>query len=105
MKEKDTHIATRIRTEIKRIDPKAKVVLFGSRARGDAKKDSDWDLLILIDSLNIRESEDLFRDKIYDLELETGEIISMFVYNNNDWTSRHKITPLYKSIKKEGVVL
>ena len=105
MKEKDTHIATRIRTEIKRIDPKAKVVLFGSRARGDAKKDSDWDLLILIDSLNIKESEDLFRDKIYDLELETGEIISMFVYNNKDWTSRHKITPLYKSIKKEGVVL
>ena len=105
MKEKDTHIATRIRTEIKRIDPKAKVVLFGSRARGDAKKDSDWDLLILIDSLNIRESEDLFRDKIYDLELETGEIISMFVYNNKDWNSRHKITPLYKSIKKEGVVL
>jgi predicted nucleotidyltransferase len=105
MKEKDTHIATRIRTEIKRIDPKAKVVLFGSRARGDAKKDSDWDLLILINSLNIRESEDLFRDKIYDLELETGEIISMFVYNNKDWTSRHKITPLYKSIKKEGVVL
>ena len=105
MKEKDTHIATRIRTEIKRIDPKAKVILFGSRARGDAKKDSDWDLLILIDSLNIRELEDLFRDKIYDLELKTGEIISMFVYNNKDWTSRHKITPLYKSIKKEGVVL
>jgi len=105
MKEKDTHIASRIRTEIKRIDPKAKVVLFGSRARGDARKDSDWDLLILIDSQNIREKEDLFRDKIYDLELETGEIISMFVYNNKDWTSRHKITPLYKSIKKEGVVL
>jgi predicted nucleotidyltransferase len=105
MKEQDTHIATLIRTEIKRIDPKAKVVLFGSRARGDARKDSDWDLLILIDSQNIREKEDLFRDKIYDLELETGEIISMFVYNNKDWTSRHKITPLYKSIKKEGVVL
>jgi len=105
MKEKDTHIATRIRTEIKRIDPKAKIVLFGSRARGDARKDSDWDLLILIDRLNIRESEDLFRDKLYDLELETGEIISMFVYNKKDWTSRHKITPLYKSIKKEGVVL
>jgi predicted nucleotidyltransferase len=105
MKEKDTHIATRIRTDIKRIDPKAKIVLFGSRARGDARKDSDWDLLILIDGQNIREKEDLFRDKIYDLELETGEIISMFVYNNKDWTSRHKITPLYKSIKREGVVL
>ena len=39
------------------------------------------------------------------LSWRTGEIISMFVYNNKDWTSRHKITPLYKSIKKEGVVL
>jgi len=105
MKEKDTHMATLIRSVIKQVDPKAKVVLFGSRARGDAKKDSDWDLLILIDSLNIRESEDLFRDRMYDLELETGEIFSLFVYNNKDWASRHKITPLYKSIKKEGVVL
>jgi len=105
MKKKDTKIAIRIRTEIKSIDPKAKVILFGSRARGDAQKDSDWDLLILIDSLDIREKEHLFRDKLYDLELETGEIISMFVYNNKDWTSRHKITPLYRNIKKEGVVL
>ncbi len=105
MKEKDSHIATRIRTEIKKIDPKAKVVLFGSRARGDAKKESDWDLLILIDSLNVRDTEDLFRDKIYDLELDTGEIISMFIYNKKDWNFRHKITPLYKSIKKEGVIL
>lgn len=105
MKVMDTHITTRIRTEIKRIDPNAKVVLFGSRARGDARKESDWDLLILIDSQNIREKEDLFRDKIFDLELETGEIISMFVYNDKDWNTRHKLTPLYKSIKKEGVVL
>ncbi len=105
MKVMDTHITTRIRTEIKRIDPNAKIVLFGSRARGDAGKESDWDLLILIDSQNIREKEDLFRDKIFDLELETGEIISMFVYNDKDWNTRHKITPLYKSIKKEGVVL
>lgn len=105
MKQKDTHIATRIRTEIKRIDPKAKIILFGSRARGDARKDSDWDLLILIDNQNIREKEDLFRDRLYDLELETGEIISMFIYSNKEWTSRHKITPLYQNIKKEGVVL
>ena len=105
MKEKDSHIASRIRSEIKKIDPKAKIILFGSRARGDAKKESDWDILILIDSTNISEAEDLFRNEIFDLELETGELISMFVYNKKDWNSRHKITPLYRSIKKEGLVL
>jgi predicted nucleotidyltransferase len=105
MKEMNSNIADRIRGEIKKIDPKAKVILFGSRARGDAKRESDWDFLILIDSDNVREAEDLFRDKIFDLELETEEIISIFVYNKKVWNTRHKITPLYRSIKKEGVIL
>ena len=26
-----------------------KIILFGSRARGDFKRDSDWDLMIVID--------------------------------------------------------
>jgi uncharacterized protein len=29
------------------IDDKAIIILFGSRARGDASKDSDWDFLIV----------------------------------------------------------
>jgi len=38
--------------EIKRLveekDASAKIYLYGSRAKGTAKKDSDWDLLILL---------------------------------------------------------
>jgi len=105
MKEKDTHIATRIRTEIKRIDPKAKVILFGSRARGDAKHDSDWDILILIKDTVTTEIERAFRYKLFDLELETGEVFSTFVYNTDTWNKKHKVTPFYKSIKQEGILL
>jgi len=53
MKEKDSHIAFRIRSEIKQIDPKAKVILFGSRARGNAK--IPISLLTQIISLRMRE--------------------------------------------------
>jgi predicted nucleotidyltransferase len=105
MKEKDARIARRIRDEIKSIDPKAQVVLFGSRARGDAKKDSDWDVLILIDSEVTANIERTFRYKLFDLELETGEVFSTFVNNKKDWNARHKVTPFYISIKKEGVRL
>lgn len=94
-----------IRQEITSIDPAAKVILFGSRARGDARKDSDWDILILIKDTVTTEIEKAFRYKLFDLELETGEVFSTFVYNTDTWNKKHKATPFYKSIQQEGVFL
>jgi len=105
MKGRDIHIGSLIRKEIISLDPKAQVILFGSRARGDSKADSDWDILVLTDSNDVFLAEESFRDKLFDLEIETGEIFSLFVYNKKDWNTRHKITPLYMNIKKEGVRL
>jgi predicted nucleotidyltransferase len=103
MKQKDNDIAKRIRTSIKNIDPKAQVIIFGSRARGDANKESDWDILILTDYPISTEIERSFRNKLFDLEIETGEVFSTFVYQRQVWNTKHKVTPLYRNIKKEGV--
>ena len=105
MKEKDNYIVNRIKEVIRTIDPTAQVILFGSRARGDAKQDSDWDVLILIDTPVTIEIERSFRFKLFDLEIETGETFSTFVYNKKVWNTKHKITPFYRSVTKEGVYL
>lgn len=42
----ETAIQTAVRRIVERFDPD-KVILFGSRARGDAREDSDYDLLIV----------------------------------------------------------
>ncbi len=103
MKQEDSNIAKRIRTSIVTIDPKAQVIIFGSRARGDANKESDWDILILTELPVSIEIERSFRNNLFDLEIETGEVFSTFVYQKDIWNTRHKVTPLYRNIKREGV--
>ncbi|MCD4736400.1 MAG: nucleotidyltransferase domain-containing protein [Bacteroidales bacterium] len=103
MKAKTQHISQLIRHYINAIDPKAEVILYGSRARGDERPDSDWDILVLTDYSVDLIIERKFRDKLYDLELETGESLSMFVYSKNDWRTKQRITPFYENVTQEGV--
>ena len=105
MKQEDNYIAKQIRATINIIDSKAQLIIFGSRARGDAKKESDWDILILTAYPVSTDIEKNFRNKLFDLEIESGEVFSTFVYQKKDWNTRHKVTPLYRNIKKEGVRL
>jgi predicted nucleotidyltransferase len=103
MTQKDNNIIKLIKTGIMAIDPKAQVIIFGSRARGDAKKDSDWDILILTDYPVTTEIERSFRNNLFDIEIETGEVFSTFVYQKQIWNTKHRVTPLYRNIKREGV--
>ena len=104
MKAKTQYISQLIRHSVSLIDPNAEVILYGSRARGDERTDSDWDILILTDySVNLQ-TERIFRDKLYDLELETGEPFSVFAYSKDDWQTKQRITPFYQ-IVQEGIVL
>jgi len=86
--------------------PDSEVYLYGSQARGNAKKLSDWDLLILLSTPNVSfDFETRVMDDFYELELETGEIFSPLIYSKNDWKSKFSVTPLFENIQKEGVKL
>jgi predicted nucleotidyltransferase len=99
-------IQDRIKKAIHDKDPKAIAYLFGSRARGDFRPDSDWDILILIDgNLVTNEIEDNFRDELYDIEIESGQIISTFIYPKDYWESTLIYSPLYKNVNREGILL
>ncbi len=100
----------KILQEIKRIvldkEPTAKIYLYGSRARGTMKPDSDWDLLILLNKDKITtDLEKSVTYPLYDLEFEIGEVISPMVYSEKEWNSKHKITPFYSNVMREGKLL
>ncbi len=102
---KTEYISKLIRNSISSIDTKAEVILYGSRARGDERTDSDWDILILTDySINLQ-IEKKFRDKLYDLELETGEPFSVFAFSKSDWQTKQRITPFYQNVIQEGILI
>jgi uncharacterized protein len=99
-------ILQKIKRVVDKNAPDSEVYLYGSQARGNAKKLSDWDLLILLNTPNVTfDFETRFMDEFYELELETGEIFSPLIYSKDDWKSKYSITPLYQSIQREGIRL
>jgi uncharacterized protein len=100
------HIIKLIRQKVNEIDNTAEVILYGSRARGDNRHDSDWDVMILLKRKDVdKKVEQTFRHHLLDLELEIGVPISVFVYSKSDWEGKYSITPLFRSIKKEGILI
>jgi len=96
--QKSQDILNQIKNIILSKEPSAKVLLYGSRARGNERKDSDWDLLILVKQDKISyDYEKKITDSLYDLEFETGEIISPMIYSENEWNT--KFNP-YESTKQ-----
>jgi len=95
-------ILSLVKDEIRKIDDKAEVILFGSRARGDFRQDSDWDFLILLEKPLSPGLKDLIREKLYKLELDTNEVISSLVHNKQDWENR-AVLPIYQIIQQEGI--
>ncbi len=99
------HISQLIKLNISEIDPEAQIILYGSRARGDARNDSDWDILVLTDYSVDNSKEKVFRDHLYELELQTGEPFSIFVYSKQDWNTKQRMTPYYINVTRQGIQL
>jgi len=100
--DKSDEIKQRIKHIVKDIAPKAEVYLYGSRARGIYNTDSDWDILILLKRDKITDEEEKeITYPLYDLEFDTGEVISPMVYTENDWNTKYSVTPFYHNVMRE----
>ena len=106
MEEKEKAMLERIKRNVHEVDPRAEVWLYGSRARHEARPDSDWDILVISpkDFLTFEE-EDRFMDHMCELIVQTGQSIQLFAYGANDWHTRHAVTPFYHNIQMEAIRL
>ena len=99
-------IIEQIRQTVKKTDSSAITILYGSEARGEARPDSDVDLLILLDG----DKRDLRRESalsgaLYELELLSGITISPLIMLRKTWENRPFKTPFYTNVMNEGIKL
>jgi predicted nucleotidyltransferase len=101
----DDPILKRFRAELDALygDRIERVVLFGSRARGEARDDSDYDLAVFLRDLTDYWGE---ADRIVELEtdilLDTGAIVQAFPFPAGSYRDR---TSLMREVRLDGVDL
>jgi predicted nucleotidyltransferase len=92
---------------IRELEPGARVFLFGSRARRDARPDSDWDLAIIVDGPLPPLRRKVIWDRLYEVELEDESfpVITAVLFERADWERRQGRPGLAANVAREGIEL
>lgn len=81
----------------------SEVWLYGSRARGTNRADSDWDILILLDKEKLLQDD--FGKVGYPFEemaWDFDECVSPVLYTKHEWAAR-KGTPFYQNVEHDKI--
>ena len=94
-----------LKTAVHKTEGMGLAYLYGSRARGDAKPDSDWDVLVVLDKDKVTSDDfDLIAFPLYDVGIKQDAAVSVNVYALPDWR-KHNFTPFFKNVEREGIRL
>lgn len=100
-----TYIGSYTQMPSENLPASGKAILFGSQARGTARDDSDWDILIILDKEELLPSDyDNVTYPLTELGWELGKEINPVMYSAKEWL-KYKNTSFCKNVEKEGIRL
>lgn len=80
-----------------------KVIMFGSQARGDATRESDIDLLVILPVIDAKTTK-LASDIAWEVGFDAGRVISV-IPDTQEQMNRYAFLPFYERIEREGIVV
>ena len=85
------------------VPPHSELILFGSRARGDAHEGSDWDILILLDKDRICfDDYALYSYPFRELGWDLGQYINVVLFTKKGW-QKDAASPFNENVNEEGI--
>ncbi len=83
-----------------------KLILFGSRARGDAESSSDMDVLVILESSSSEKDFDIVSDCAWEAGFEYGIVVVPVIYSRSEWeNSPERYSLLARAVEKDGVLV
>lgn len=98
----------RVVSVIKRMLPDARVVLFGSRARGDHLADSDIDIIVVsgaFEGIHFTDRASLIIKALVVEGVRVGVDVELFCYTPGEFEEKRREFGLVKGALEEGVEL
>lgn len=81
-----------------------KLILFGSRARGDADPDSDLDVLVVLDNRPTDREQSIVSDCAWEAGFESGIVVVPVIFARRDWEEGpERYSLLAQAVQTEGI--
>ncbi len=94
-----------IKENIHRVVPDARVMLFGSRARGDWHEESDWDILVLTEQEVDYKLKEKVQYAVFPVGLSVCAFIHTILIDEHQWQHHPGWYSLFLGIKDETISL
>lgn len=85
--------------------PVRKIIIFGSKAKGNAVKDSDIDLLVVTEKLMSHKQRGEMSALAFEVDIKYQTCISLVIVDEQSWNGPSSFTQLYKEIEEDGVLI
>ncbi|MEO0733296.1 MAG: nucleotidyltransferase domain-containing protein [Bacteroidota bacterium] len=98
-------VPSEVKKRILGVLPAARLYLFGSRARGEAAKYSDWDFMVVTPQEPSAEEKETIFNSIFELELGQGLEIQLLYRTTERWEAEAKVASVTRNAATEGIAI